>query len=101
MFSIPKTAINNFMSSIRFNLDLSIPEPLPKELEERLFEIQETLKFLQSFSSEINQEGINKEVTTRAVYHRCFHDEGKPCEQPKDISDENASLSAMVAEVKE
>lgn len=73
------------MSFIRFNLDLAIKEPIPDELNQKFSAIKETILKLKSFASKINEGKENEEMTIRAVYHRCFHDEGKPCEIEKEI----------------
>ena len=73
------------MSYLRLILDLAVKEPLPSKLADKLSEIQEGIRFIKSFASKINEGKVNEEDTTKAVYHRCLHDEGLPCEPESDI----------------
>ncbi len=67
------------MSYLRFNVDIVIQEPIPKELAEKLSAIQEAITTLKNFASVINEGKDNNEQTIKATCHRCLHDEGKPC----------------------
>lgn len=73
------------MSYIRFQLDLAVKQPMPPALQSKLPEIKEAVRKLKSFASRINEGKENEEMTVRAVYHICHHDEGLPCEPEKEI----------------
>ena len=73
------------MSYLRFQLDLAIKEPLPQALADRLPAIRDTIRRLKSFASKINEGQTNEEMTVRAVYHICRHDEGAPCEPEREV----------------
>lgn len=73
------------MSYIRFQLDLAVKQPIPAALQSKLPEIREAVRKLKSFASKINEGKETEEMTVRAVYHICHHDEGLPCEPETDI----------------
>ena len=73
------------MSYLRFTIDLAVKEPIPSELKEELPSILKTIKKLKSFASKINEGKENEEFTIKATFHRCYHDEGKPCEPEQEI----------------
>ena len=76
------------MAGIRFSLDLFIPEsvynaiPAAKKLA-----IRDRIRELKSFAVKINAGTDNEELTVKAVWHRCTHDESipKPCEPEQEI----------------
>lgn len=74
------------MALIRFNLDLAIPEavynaiPAAKKLAAR-----DAIQGLKALAVKINEGQPNEEMTVRAVWHRCLHDEGKSCELEQEI----------------
>lgn len=74
------------MSYIRFTLDLAVKEPIPQALKDRLPAIRNAIKELKAYASKINQGAANEEMTVRAVYHRCHHDElNTPCEPEVEV----------------
>jgi len=76
------------MALIRFQLDLAIPEavynaiPAAKKLA-----VRDTIKGLKALAVRINEGKENEEMTVKAVWHKCYHDEEptRPCEPPKEI----------------
>ena len=73
------------MSYLRFNLDLAIKQPIPNALKNKLPAIRHTIKELKSYASKINEGQDNEEITVKATWHLCKHDEGKPCEEENEI----------------
>jgi len=73
------------MSYIRFTLDLAVKEPLPQELKNALPKIKDAIRKLKSYASKINEGSVNEEITVKAVWHRCKHDEGLSCEAEQEI----------------
>ena len=74
------------MTLIRFSLDLAIPEatynaiPTAKKLA-----VRDVIRDLKALSVKINAGQSNEEITVRAVWHRCHHDEGGSCEAEQEI----------------
>jgi len=68
------------MAYIRFQLDLAIPEtvydaiPAAKKLA-----VKAVIQGLKALAVKINAGKPNEEMTVRAVWHRCLHDEGGAC----------------------
>ena len=73
------------MSYIRFNLDLAVKQPIPQALQNKLPVIRDAIKRLKAYASKINEGQANEEMTVRAVYHICHHDEGLPCEPEQEV----------------
>jgi hypothetical protein len=69
-------------------LDLFIPEvvynaiPLAKK---RAF--KDAIQAMKALAVKINEGQPNEEMTVKAVWHRCYHDEAtpKPCEPEQEI----------------
>lgn len=76
------------MALIRFTLDLAIPaavyEALPAATKKA---IRDRIGQLKALAVKINEGKANEEITTKAQWHRCYHDEvpAKPCEPEADI----------------
>ena len=74
------------MSFMRFQLDLAIPEavynaiPAAKKLAAR-----DAIRSLKALAVKINAGAANEEMTVRAVYHICRHDEGAPCGPEQEV----------------
>jgi len=70
----------------RFTLDLAIPEnvynsiPAAKKTAAR-----DAIRALKALAININAGQSNEEMTVRAVWHRCRHDEGQPCDPEQEI----------------
>ncbi len=70
------------MALIRFTLDLAIPMevynalPLAKKIETR-----DAIRSLKALAVKINEGKDNEEMTVKAQWHLCHHDEspGEPC----------------------
>lgn len=73
------------MSYLRFQLDLAIKQPIPDALKTKLPEIKDNIQRLKAYAEKINEGNVNEEMTVRAVYHICKHDEGLPCEPEQEI----------------
>ena len=76
------------MSLIRLNLDLAIPKtvydaiPLAKKQA-----FKQAVLDMKAYAVKINEGLPNEEMTVKATYHQCFHDETppKPCEAEQEI----------------
>ena len=85
------------MPGLRFRIDLYVPEDLdgtlvlgvkiPKTLATRLPAIRLALRDLKSFARRINTGTDAEEMTVRATYHICTHEESllQPCTPDQDI----------------
>ena len=74
------------MSYIRFTLDLAIPEAayaaIPAATKTA---IRDRIRALKALAVKINAGAANEEMTVKATWHKCHHDDGKPCEPEQDI----------------
>jgi hypothetical protein len=74
------------MALIRFSLDLAIPEaaynaiPAAKKLA-----VRDGIRDLKALAVKINAGQPNEEMTVKAVWHKCHHDTGTPCEREVEI----------------
>ena len=74
------------MALWRCDIQLAIPEdvynaiPLAKKQAARA-----AILTLKALAVRINAGQPNEEMTVRAVWHKCRHDEGKPCEPEQEI----------------
>ena len=70
----------------RFNLDLAIPEAaynaIPAATQTA---IRDRIRELKALAVKINEGAANEEATVKAVWHKCHHDTGGPCEPEQDI----------------
>ena len=73
------------MSYLRLNIDLAVKEPIPETLAAELPAIKQAIRRLKTYASKINQGTANEEITVKATYHICRHDEGLPCDQETEI----------------
>lgn len=74
------------MAFIRFTLDLAIPEAVYAAIPEaKKIAIRDRIRELKALAVKINEGQANEEATVRAVWHRCYHDEGGPCEPERNI----------------
>ena len=83
------------MAGLRFTLDLYIPEDsdgtevagvkIPSVLAENLPTIRSAIRQLKGFARRINEGKDNEEMTIRAAYHICRHEDGLPCEPEQEI----------------
>ena len=75
------------MAYWRGQLDLAIPikvwDAIPLT---RKIAFRDEVRALKALAVKINEGKDNEEVTVRAVWHKCYHDEGsKPCEPENEI----------------
>lgn len=75
------------MSYIRFTLDLAVKQPIPSALQTKLPVIRDAIRQLKTYAEKINAGASNEEMTVRAVYHICHHDESPslPCEPEIEV----------------
>lgn len=70
----------------RFTIDLAIPsdvyEGIPSATKAA---VRDKIRQLKSYAVKINEGKNNEEMTVVAKWHKCYHDEGKPCEPVQDI----------------
>ncbi len=70
------------MSLIRFQLDLAIPEDVYNAIPAAKKQaVRDAIRALKVLAVKINEGSPNEEITVRAVWHRCTHDEviPQPC----------------------
>lgn len=82
------------MSGLRFRIDFFVPlDPktgkVSVELQNKVNAIKTSILDFKNYSTKINDGKIDQEDTTKAIFHKCYHDEdpSKPCDQIKDISE--------------
>jgi len=85
------------MAGLRFQLDLFIPEDpigtlvagikIPTALATQIPTIRTGIQKLKLYARKINEGQLNEEMTVKASYHQCFHDESptKPCGTEQEI----------------
>ncbi len=83
------------MSGLRFTLDLYIPESssgtvvagirIPTALANQIPSIRSGIQNLKSYARKINTSAGNEEMTIKAKYHVCHHEDGKACESEQEI----------------
>ena len=68
----------------RFQLDLAIPESAFDSIPDAKKQaFKDAVRAIKSLAVKINEGKVNEEMTVRAVWHRCAHDEGLPCNEPE------------------
>ncbi len=76
------------MAGIRFNLDLFITEAVYNAIPTATkIAIRDRIRELKAKAVKINAGLPNEEMTIKAVWHKCYHDEipFKPCESEQEI----------------
>ena len=85
------------MAGLRFTLDLFVAEDLtgtlvagikiPTALAIRIPAIRQAVRDLKAYATKINEGTANEEMTVKAVFHICRHNESpyKPCEPEQEI----------------
>ena len=70
----------------RFTLDLAIPENVYNAIPASAkTAIRDRIRDLKAYAVKINAGQPNEEMTVVAQWHKCYHDEGKPCEPGQEI----------------
>ncbi len=70
----------------RFTLDLAIPEATYNAIPAATkLAFRDRVRDLKTLAVKINAGKDNEEMTVNATFHKCYHDEGKPCEASQDI----------------
>jgi len=72
----------------RFMLDLAIPEAVYNAIPAATKKaIRDRIRDLKAKAVKINEGQINEEITIKATWHKCHHDEGNqvPCEPENEI----------------
>ena len=74
------------MSLIRFQLDLAIPEKVYDAIPAaKKTAFKDAVLAMKALAVKINEGKDNEEMTVRATWHRCKHDEGLPCEPEQEM----------------
>ncbi len=85
------------MAGLRFQLDCYVDEDptgtlvagvkIPTALATKIPAIQDAIRALKSYSTKINEGADNEEMTVRAQYQICYHNETppKPCGEWQEI----------------
>ncbi len=76
------------MALIRFQLDLAIPEAVYNAIPDaKKLAARDAIRGLKALAVKINAGQPNEEMTVRAVFHRCLHNETPPgpCGPEQDI----------------
>lgn len=77
------------MALIRFTLDLAIPETVYNAIPvAKKTAIRDRIRELKALAVKINEGQPNEEMTTRVVWHKCYHDEGAghpACEPEQEV----------------
>ena len=76
------------MAMIRFSLDLAIPfkvyDAVPTA---KKTAFRDAVRAIKALAAKINEGKENEEMTVKAVWHKCYHDEDptKPCGPEQEI----------------
>jgi len=75
------------MALIRFTFDLAVPEAVFNAIPPvRKAAFRDQVRALKALAVRINEGQPNEEATVKAVWHRCYHDEGnQACEPEQEI----------------
>ena len=77
------------LAGIRFSLDLFIPEKVFNKIPtDRKQAFKDEVRALKALSVKINEGRDNEEMTVKAGWHKCYHDEvgaNKLCEPEQEI----------------
>jgi hypothetical protein len=85
------------VAGLRFTLDLYIDEDpagtlvagvkIPTALATKIPAIRQAVRDLKVYAKKVNAGKVNEELTVKASYHICYHNEAivKPCAQEQDI----------------
>ncbi len=73
------------MAGTRVQIDLYFDGKTPQEVNQAFPQLLPAIKAAKAKATKINEGKINEEMTVRAVYHICRHDEGLPCEANQEI----------------
>lgn len=74
------------MSLIRFNLDLAIPPVVFNNIPSaRKAAFRDEVRALKALAVRINAGQFYEEMSVKASWHVCRHDEGEPCDPEQDI----------------
>ena len=77
------------MALIRFTLDLAIPEAVFNVIPAaRKIAFRDEVRALKALAVKINNGLAMEEMTVKAVWHKCYHDQpelNKPCEPEIEI----------------
>ena len=73
------------MSGTRVQIDLFFQDKTPRQVNEAFPQLLPAIKAAKAKASLINAGKVNEEMTVRAIYYICRHDEGKPCDPETEI----------------
>uniref|UniRef100_A0A6M3JBR4 Uncharacterized protein n=1 Tax=viral metagenome TaxID=1070528 RepID=A0A6M3JBR4_9ZZZZ len=76
------------MSGVRFQLDLFIPQAVYDTIPSaKKLAFRDIIRAVKAFATKINEGAANEEMTVRAAWHTCGHDESppQPCDPEQEI----------------
>jgi len=74
------------MALIRFTLDLAIPSEVYDAIPAaKKSAFRDTIRAMKALAVKINAGKDNEEISVKASWHKCHHDEGKSCEEENEI----------------
>ena len=73
------------MSGTRIQIDLYFKGRTPQQVNSEFPQLLPAIKAAKAKASKINEGKVNEELSIRAVYHICRHDEGKACDPEQEI----------------
>ncbi len=75
------------MSGTRVNIDLFFKDKTPAQVNAEFPQLLSTIRTAKAKATKINEGKFNEEMTIKASYHICHHDENFniPCEPEQDI----------------
>ena len=70
----------------RFTLDLAIPELVFDSISDtKKKAFRNAVRAIKAYAVKINQGAANEEMTVKAVFHKCHHDNGETCEPEQEM----------------
>lgn len=73
------------MAGTRVRVDYFFKDKTPQQVSQEFPQLLPSIKVAKAKASKINEGKVNEEVTVRATYHICRHDEGKSCDPEVEI----------------
>ena len=76
------------MAGTRVTIDLYFKDKTPAQVKSQFPQLLTSIKAAKAKASRINEGKENEEMTVKAVYHICHHDDPEPrplCDEEKEI----------------
>jgi len=73
------------ISGTRVQIDLFFKGKKPQQVDKAFPQLFPAIRAARDKASKLKEGEVHEEWTTKAVYHQCFHDEGKACEAEQEI----------------